>query len=84
MKGEWVYETSIITCPWKLITPFTRYISELYSHYEKGYLLYDGAISDQPNWYLEAMEVFGNELTRIKNMRQREQMERSKRGIGNR
>jgi len=32
--------------------------SELYGHYDHGFLLHSGGIGDQPEWYLKAMSCF--------------------------
>ncbi len=46
----------------------------LWSHYKRGFLLNGGGISDQPNRYLEAMELLDAEVGK----RQRRDAERER------
>lgn len=47
-------------CIWKLITPETYAYYELYKLYKAGFLLEDGAVNDQPAWYISAMMYIDN------------------------
>jgi len=57
-------------CPWREATEFARHIGNLYNHYKSGFLLCDGAIYDQPVWYLDAMSQM-NDLVRKDEARKR-------------
>lgn len=37
----------------------------LYSHYKAGFLAFEGNLMEQPNTYLEAIELIGSTLDRI-------------------
>ena len=40
-----------------MITPQSRYLQRLYGHYKNRLLPYAGGLLNQPNYYLEAMEL---------------------------
>jgi len=47
------------TCPLPLITALSTKYIKLYFHYSNGVLLKGGGIDDQPQQYIEAMEIIG-------------------------
>jgi len=42
-----------------MVTDIDKYMLKLHKHYSKGVLLQSGGLLDQPNYYLEAMEIIG-------------------------
>ncbi len=54
-------------CPWETkINEFGRWASELYMHYQNGFLYCEGGYSNQPVGYMELMKGFSNEEGRVK------------------
>ena len=47
------------SCPLPMITEETDFFLRMYKHYKNGILLIGGGLLDQPNKYLEAMEMIG-------------------------
>jgi hypothetical protein len=45
------------TCLLPMITPGTRMMLQLYGHYKSKLLPHAGGLLDQPNYYVEAMEI---------------------------
>lgn len=45
------------TCLLPMITPESYFLLRLHSHYKQGLLPYAGGLLEQPNFYLEAMEI---------------------------
>lgn len=60
------------TCLLPMITPESYAWLRLHTHYKEGYLPRAGGILDQPNKFMEAMEV----LNRAYNGIRRDEMER--------
>ncbi len=50
------------TCLLPMVTPASRFLLRLYRHYDKRLLPYGGGLLDQPNYYLEAMEIIETTL----------------------
>ena len=46
------------------LTPETLWLVRLWRHYRSGFLLRAGGLADQPNRYLEAMEILSGEVDR--------------------
>jgi hypothetical protein len=55
-----VLETSV--CPRYVVTARSNAWVSLYGHYKNGHLLVKGGLCDQPNVYLEAMQVIDAHL----------------------
>ncbi len=53
------------TCPGRIITPFTWYLIRLYGHYKNGYMLFSGGVIDQPQKYMQAMELIDREINKV-------------------
>lgn len=51
------------TCLLPLVTPWANKCIDFYSHYKKGVLLMGGGLLDQPNVYLEAMNVIQSTIS---------------------
>ena len=49
-------------CPWKLVTPMTRAVVELYVAYKDGHMYYSGGVIEQPAWYIECMTAMSNAM----------------------
>lgn len=45
------------TCLLPMITPQSRFLIRMHRHYRNGWLPYEGGLLEQPNYYLEAMEL---------------------------
>jgi hypothetical protein len=45
------------TCFLPMVTPQSRFLVELHSHYQNRLLPYDGGLLTQPNYYRTAMEI---------------------------
>jgi hypothetical protein len=52
------------TCFLPMITPQSRFLLRLHSHYRNRWLPYAGGLFEQPNYYLEAMELINGVLDR--------------------
>lgn len=50
-----VIESDVCLLP--MITQESRFLLRMHEHYKKGKLARTGGVLDQPNFYLEAMEV---------------------------
>ena len=48
-----------------MITEFSRTMLNLYSHYEKGVLPFNGGLLNQPHAFYQAMLVINNYLAEI-------------------
>lgn len=57
----------VYECPWKRVTPFTRWCASKYGHYKNGFLLRAGGVDDQPALYLDAMNIMDCEYNKIQN-----------------
>jgi hypothetical protein len=53
------------TCLLPMITDQSRFLLRMHTHYENRVLPYQGGILDQPNYYIEAMEVIGERVAHI-------------------
>ena len=53
-----------------------HFYHELYDHYKAGFLLFPGAIIDQPQWYTEAMSIFSREQNKAEYERIKKQEEK--------
>jgi len=42
-----------------MITDSSNFMLKMHKHYQNGVLLQSGGLLDQPNYYLEAMEIIG-------------------------
>lgn len=51
---------------------------QLYNAYKRGFLYYDGGITDQPDWYVKAMRVIDS----VMNEREAQNYEQLKRSKG--
>jgi len=49
------------TCFLPMITDLSMFFARLYRHYKNGILYHGGGFADQPNKYLEAMELIETE-----------------------
>jgi len=47
------------SCPLPMITEESNFFLKMHKHYKNGVLLKTGGLMDQPNKYLEAMELMG-------------------------
>lgn len=47
------------SCLLPMITEQSNFLIKLHQHYQKGILMQAGGLLDQPNKYLEAMELIG-------------------------
>jgi len=47
------------SCPLPMISELSSFFLRMYQHYSKGVLITSGGLLDQPNKYLEAMELMG-------------------------
>lgn len=63
------------TCFLPMITPQSRFLLGLYRHYQAKLLPCAGGLLDQPNYYVQAMEILGEADQRI----QAEALERARR-----
>jgi hypothetical protein len=45
------------TCPLPLVSDMSRTILSLHKHYQNGCFPYSGGLFDQPNLYIQAMEL---------------------------
>jgi len=52
------------TCLLPMVTKETEWIFRLHRHYENGVLLRSGGLLDQPNYYIEAMELLDSKLVK--------------------
>lgn len=52
-------------CLLPMITDDTKYYFKLYRHYKNGLLIVNGALVDQPNKYLEIMELLDSSLIEV-------------------
>lgn len=57
-------EMEFTTCPKPMITPESSWFLRLYRHYKNHLLPHAGGLLDQPNAYLEAMEVIDAAVNR--------------------
>lgn len=48
------------TCLLPMITPQSQYLLRLHKHYREGLLPLSGGLLEQPNYYLEAMEILSD------------------------
>lgn len=62
-----VIESNVCLLP--MITPESRFLLRLHEHYKSGHMARDGGILEQPNFYLEAMEVLTERETLIRSER---------------
>lgn len=49
-----------------MITPRSRFLLRLHTHYREGVLAYSGGLLEQPNYYAEAMEVLSERDLQIR------------------
>jgi hypothetical protein len=54
------------TCLLPMITPASRFLLRLHTHYREGVLPYKGGLLEQPNYYAEAMEVLSERDLQIR------------------
>jgi hypothetical protein len=54
-----------------MVTDFSRRMIDLYGNYKQGYLPKAGGLLDQPNAYVEAMDIIEAQMNRL-------QLERAK------
>jgi len=54
------------TCLLPMVTGFSRQMLRLYGHYKHHLLPYAGGLYDQPNLYIEAMDVIEQHEARLK------------------
>lgn len=64
------------TCLLPMITPESRHLLRLHKHYRYGLLPLGGGLLEQPNLYLEAMEILSDREAVL----QAEQLEKTRRG----
>lgn len=48
------------TCLKPMVEPWALSLVQLYRHYKNSVLPFTGGLYDQPNYYLEAMDLIGN------------------------
>jgi len=58
-------DESYNTCLLPMITKFSALMLKLYGHYKKGLLPFRGGAMEQPNCYLDAMQVIETWLAKI-------------------
>jgi len=58
-----------------MITPASRLMLRLYGHYKARLLPHAGGLLDQPNYYIEAMEILAERDAKV----QSEMVERARR-----
>ena len=63
------------TCLLPMITPASRLMLRLYGHYRARLLPHAGGLLDQPNYYIEAMEILAERDAKV----QAEMAERARR-----
>jgi len=63
-RGQELLENPHV-CPVPLISPLSYKLLSLYKHYDKQLLPFSGGVLDQPNIYIEAMEIIGDTLAEI-------------------
>lgn len=51
-----------LICPGKLVVPQAVEWLRLYDHYENGVLPFSGGLLEQPNNYLEAMDIIRSRM----------------------
>ncbi len=56
-----VIESNICLLP--MVTAQTRRLLKLHQHYSNGLMLVSGGVIDQPNFYLQAMEIIDRATT---------------------
>lgn len=54
------------TCLLPMITPQSRFLLRLFDHYKSGVLARAGGALEQPNYYLEAMEILAEREGKLK------------------
>lgn len=59
-----VIETNVCLLP--MVTNFSRVMLDMYGHYEKGYLPAGGGMLDQPNAFVEAMQIIDGQMNHLK------------------
>ena len=47
-----------------MITQQSKLLLSLYQHYSNGVLLKSGGVFDQPNFYMQAMEILDQEMSK--------------------
>jgi len=72
-RGETIFHSR--TCPLPVVTPTSNQMMRLYRHYKAGRYPFAGGLLEQPNFYIEAMEVIENVVTEIEAERARGKQE---------
>ena len=65
------------TCLLPMITPQSNFALRMHGHYQHRLLLHEGGLLDQPNAYLEAMEILSERAALIR----AEQLEKDRREL---
>ncbi len=68
------------TCLLPMITPDSYFLLRLHGHYKNALLPYSGGVLDQPNFYLEAMEILSEREGKI--LAEKAERQRRERGAG--
>lgn len=65
---QWVIKKVIESdvCLLPMITQESRFLLRLHEHYRRGLLAREGGILEQPNYYLEAMELLAEQEAQLK------------------
>lgn len=72
------------TCLLPMITQESSFLLRLHAHYKQGLLPYDGGLLEQPNFYLEAMEILTARESEIAAERlERQKRELARQGLAN-
>lgn len=57
---KWTFgDVRLTSCPLPMISDASNFYLRMHMHYTNGILITQGGLLDQPNKYLEAMEIIG-------------------------